>query len=278
MPTGESEFNEVFFNDVFVPDDDVVGPVDGGWTVARATLGNESVSIGGGEGGMSLPGQMMVAPFDAHPERLAGGAGRVGRYIANSQAIGLLNLRSAHRAVEGAEPGPEGAVTKLVLSENGHEAAAILSELNGPDAAFLDGEAAVGSTLVLMHRAMSIAGGTSEIKRNQIGERILGLPPRSAAEVAAGTRATRPRRWSGRAGTGLRGRSGRQRPPVYIPRGWDHAATRPGHAAPSPCGSRRRAASWRRESQIASSTTSSSPTGPSARCSGPRPSCSTATA
>ena len=48
MTTGNSEFNEVFFNDVFVPDDDVVGPVDGGWTVARATLGNESVSIGGG--------------------------------------------------------------------------------------------------------------------------------------------------------------------------------------------------------------------------------------
>ncbi len=51
MVTGQSEFNEVFFNDVFVPDDDVVGPVNGGWTVARATLGNESVSIGGGQGG-----------------------------------------------------------------------------------------------------------------------------------------------------------------------------------------------------------------------------------
>src|SRR3546814_15765611 len=55
MTNGGSEFNEVFFNDVFVPDDDVVGPVDGGWTVARATLGNESVSLGGGAGGMSLP-------------------------------------------------------------------------------------------------------------------------------------------------------------------------------------------------------------------------------
>ena len=48
----------MFFNDVFVPDDDVVGPVDGGWTVARATLGNESVSIGGGQGGMSMPGDV----------------------------------------------------------------------------------------------------------------------------------------------------------------------------------------------------------------------------
>ena len=74
--TGDADFNEVFFNDVFVPDDDVVGPVNGGWTVARATLGNESVSIGGGQGGGSMSADAVIAPFDAHPERLAGGAGR----------------------------------------------------------------------------------------------------------------------------------------------------------------------------------------------------------
>ncbi|HEY9557281.1 MAG TPA: acyl-CoA dehydrogenase family protein, partial [Acidimicrobiales bacterium] len=176
MTNGGSEFNEVFFNDVFVPDDDVVGPVDGGWTVARATLGNESVSIGGGDGGMSLPGSALIEPFDANPERLEGGAVRVGRYIADHQAMGLLNLRSANRAVEGSGPGPEGAMTKLILSEVGHEAAAILTELNGPDAAFMDGPGFVSNSLVLMHRGMSIAGGTSEIKRNQIGERIAGLP------------------------------------------------------------------------------------------------------
>ncbi len=176
MTTGNSEFNEVFFNDVFVPDDDVVGPVDGGWTVARATLGNESVSIGGGGGGMSLPATALIAPFDAHPERLAGGAARVGRYAAEHQAMGLLNLRSANRAVAGGEPGPEGAMTKLVLSEIGHEAAAILTELGGTDSAFMEGPGLMSNMLVLMHRGMSIAGGTSEIKRNQIGERILGLP------------------------------------------------------------------------------------------------------
>ena len=176
MTTGNSEFNEVFFNDVFVPDDDVVGPVDGGWTVARATLGNESVSIGGGQGGMSMPGSALIGPFDANPDRLTGGAPRIGRYIAQHQAMGLLNLRSAHRAVSGAEPGPEGAITKLVLSELGHDAAAILTELNGADAAYFDGAGAMSNMLVLMHRGMSIAGGTSEIKRNQIGERILGLP------------------------------------------------------------------------------------------------------
>jgi alkylation response protein AidB-like acyl-CoA dehydrogenase len=175
MTTGGSEFNEVFFDDVFVPDDDVVGPVDGGWTVARATLGNESVSIGGGDG-MSIPGTTLMEPFDAHPERVAGGAGRIGRYIAQYQAMGLLNLRSANRAVAGREPGPEGAITKLVSSELGHEIVALMTELNGPDAAFTDGDASMASFLLLFHRGMSIAGGTSEIKRNQIGERILGLP------------------------------------------------------------------------------------------------------
>jgi alkylation response protein AidB-like acyl-CoA dehydrogenase len=66
MTTGGTGFNEVFFNDVLVPDDDVVGPVNGGWTVARATLGNESVSIGsGGGGGMGSPGASLIAQFDA---------------------------------------------------------------------------------------------------------------------------------------------------------------------------------------------------------------------
>jgi alkylation response protein AidB-like acyl-CoA dehydrogenase len=176
MPTGQSEFNEVFFDDVFVPDDDVVGPIDGGWTVARATLGNESVSIGGGDGGMSVPAEAFIAPFDANPSRLAGGAARLGRYAAGIEATGVLNLRSAHRSVAGGAPGPEGAVTKLVLSELMHDAAAIGAELGGPDTAFLDGDTFMSGYMVLLHRAMSIAGGTSEIKRNQIGERILGLP------------------------------------------------------------------------------------------------------
>ncbi len=176
--TGSSDFNEVFFNDVHVPDDDVVGPVDHGWAVARATLGNESVSIGSGSGGGGggTPVDGLIKMHEAYPDRLPGGLGRIGRYVANHQAIDALNLRSAHRAVAGAGPGPEGNITKLVLSENGHEMAAMLAALSGPDTVFMDGLSAMTGTLVLAHRAMSIAGGTSEIKRNQIGERILGLP------------------------------------------------------------------------------------------------------
>jgi alkylation response protein AidB-like acyl-CoA dehydrogenase len=174
--TGDSHFNEVFFNDVFVPDDDVIGPVDNGWTVARATLGNESVSIGGGGGGGATPDKMIISLVDEHPDRLRGGVPRVGTFLATSQAMAMLNLRTVFRAVEGSGPGPEGAMTKLILSEQGHEATAILSELAGQDLAFMEGVGGAAGQMVLSHRGLSIAGGTSEIKRNQIGERILGLP------------------------------------------------------------------------------------------------------
>ena len=79
-------------------------------------------------------------------------------------------------AGNGGGRGPEGNITKLLLSEIGHETAAIMAELAGPDGAFLEGRGAMAAMLTLMNRALSIAGGTSEIKRNQIAERILGLP------------------------------------------------------------------------------------------------------
>ncbi|NCY16941.1 MAG: acyl-CoA dehydrogenase, partial [Actinobacteria bacterium] len=150
MVNGGAEFNEVFFNDVFVPDDDVVGPVDAGWTVARGTLGNESVSIGSGDGAMMVPAAAFLAPFDANPTRLAGGIGRIGRAAARTQAVDTLNVRSAQRAVAGGEPGPEGAVTKLLISENAEEAAAILMELAGPEGAYLDGAGSFATTMALM--------------------------------------------------------------------------------------------------------------------------------
>ena len=127
MTTGASEFNEVFFNDVFVPDDDVVGPVDGGWTVARATLGNESVSIGGGDGGMALPGDAPDRPVRRPPRATAGGA-RADRPLHRRPPgdAACSTCAAAHRAVAGGGPGPEGNVTKLRARPSiGHEAADI---------------------------------------------------------------------------------------------------------------------------------------------------------
>ncbi len=176
MITGNSDFNEVFLNDVFVPDDDVVGTPNDGWTVARSTLGNERVSIGGGTAGSLLPGMDLFDLLRRHGDRVPGAAARVGGIVTMDHALKVLNLRRAQRAVIGSGPGPEGNVTKLVLAEHGHRRAALQADLVGRDVAFLEADGLFAGMSQLATRAMSIAGGTSEITRNQIAERILGLP------------------------------------------------------------------------------------------------------
>ena len=139
MITGNSDFNEVFFNDVFVPDDDVVGTPNDGWTVARSTLGNERVSIGGGTAGGFIPGMDLFDLLRRHGDRVPGATARVGGIVAMDHALKVLNLRRAQRAVIGSGPGPEGNVTKLVLAEHGHRRAALQADLVGSDVAFLEG-------------------------------------------------------------------------------------------------------------------------------------------
>jgi len=173
--TGNADFNEVFINDVFVPDDDVVGTPNDGWTVARSTLGNERVSIGGGFGGM-FPGLDIFDLLRRHGDRVPGATARVGAALTKDHALKVLNIRRAQRAVIGSGPGPEGNVTKLVLAESGQERSSLQADLTGGETAFLLGEAALVGLSQLASRGMSIAGGTSEITRNQIAERILGLP------------------------------------------------------------------------------------------------------
>ncbi len=174
--TGQSDFNEVFLTDVFVPDDDVVGPVNAGWKVARSTFGNERVGIGGGVGSGFSGFIDPVALLDAHPDRAAGVAADVAAQLARDQTLRLLNIRRAQRAVAGTEAGPEGNVTKLVVAEQGMHLASIALRLVGEAAAFLEGEGSATAFTTLAFRGMTIAGGTSEITRNQIAERILGLP------------------------------------------------------------------------------------------------------
>ena len=176
MINGGSEFNEVFFSDVFVPDEDVVGEPNSGWTVARATLGNERVSIGGGSGVAGVKPSVLIALVGEHGDRLAGAKIRVGNFLADEHAMRLLNLRRAVRSIEGGGPGPEGNITKLKLAEHMGEYAAISCALLGPDIALLDGAAAIAAQMAMGARAMAIAGGTSEVTRNQIAERILGMP------------------------------------------------------------------------------------------------------
>jgi alkylation response protein AidB-like acyl-CoA dehydrogenase len=174
--TGGSEFNEVFFNDVFVSDEDVVGEPNAGWTVARATLGNERVSIGGGGGFYEGIAAQLIGLAQQKPDQLADAKVRIGNFLAEDHALRLLNLRRAARSVEGAGPGPEGNITKLKLAEHMGDGAAIAAALLGPEIALTDGPAGLVSRMIMGARGMAIAGGTSEVTRNQIAERILGMP------------------------------------------------------------------------------------------------------
>ena len=131
--TGDAHFNEVFFDDVFVPDEDVVGDVNKGWLVARATLGNERISIGGGSGGQTgFDADDLVKLLDSVPADVAAQhVRRAGEVIAELHTLRLLNLRRASRAIAGAEPGPEGNVTKLLVAESGQHLTELGIELAG---------------------------------------------------------------------------------------------------------------------------------------------------
>ncbi|GAA5050580.1 acyl-CoA dehydrogenase [Nocardia callitridis] len=174
--TGGSDFNEVFFTDVFVPDSDVVGEPNAGWTVARATLGNERVSIGGGLAGDEGATKLLIGLAESAQDRVTGTPETVGRFLATDQALRLLNLRRAARSIAGGAPGPEGNVTKLLLAEHIGDRARISARLLGDEVALASGAAGLVGKMLLGARGMTIAGGTSEIARNQIAERILGLP------------------------------------------------------------------------------------------------------
>jgi 3-oxochol-4-en-24-oyl-CoA dehydrogenase len=169
--TGDALFNEVFFDDVFVPDTDVVGEVNAGWTVARTTLGNERISIGGG----ILGGAMELLPvFDSYASSDTGLRRDLGALLADEQAMHAINLRRVARAVAGAQPGAEGSVTKLLASVLGQRAGELAMRALGP--AGVDGSEPRRAAGYLLGRSLTIAGGTTEIGKNVIAERLLGLP------------------------------------------------------------------------------------------------------
>jgi alkylation response protein AidB-like acyl-CoA dehydrogenase len=173
--TGETLFNEVFFDDVFVPDDDVVGEVGQGWAVARATLGNERVSIGRNRNGLDLvTAADLVTLVDRYAPGDAGAEREVGVLLAEEHAMVSLNLRAVSRAVAGEQSGAEGNVTKLLSGEHAQRVAELGLRLAGP-AAVSGAEPRVGHSY-LFSRCLTIAGGTSEIVRNVIAERLLRMP------------------------------------------------------------------------------------------------------
>jgi alkylation response protein AidB-like acyl-CoA dehydrogenase len=187
--TGEAEFNEVFLTDVPIPDTDRIGEVGDGWKVATTTLMNERVSIGGGaaprEGGMIASA---AAAWRANPElRTPGLHDRLLRLWADAEVARLAGARLRQQLAAG-QPGPEGSAAKIVFARLNQEISEFEVELAGAEGLRYDDWTMRRPETVsfygrdagyryLRARGNSIEGGTSEILRNIIAERVLGLPP-----------------------------------------------------------------------------------------------------
>jgi alkylation response protein AidB-like acyl-CoA dehydrogenase len=190
--TGEAEFNEVYMTDVRVPDADRIGDVGDGWRVAMTTLMNERSVIGGGSGG-TRPGSGAIAEAlriwrdevaDKHPAA----RDRLVRLWIEAEVLRLTNIRASQKRKAGS-PGPEGSIAKLAFAEVNKDIYELCVDLLGAaalegydytmrraEALGLVGPLGAGRKMFLRSRANSIEGGTSEIQRNILGERVLGLP------------------------------------------------------------------------------------------------------
>lgn len=170
--TGDSLFNEVYFDGALLPPDAVVGRVDEGWQVARNTLGNERVHMAD------------QLTFDTGLEALIArapdvdGACRacIGALAAEAHALACIGLRTTLQQVSGLEPGAGASVRKLVQTAHQQKVAELALELLGPEGALCEGAGAPAVHGFLMSRCLTIAGGTTQVQLNVVAERILGMP------------------------------------------------------------------------------------------------------
>jgi alkylation response protein AidB-like acyl-CoA dehydrogenase len=177
--TGGASFNEVFFTDVRIPDDHRLGDVNQGWSVALTTLMNERASIGGGGGGGTV-GSVRLVELLRHFGKQTDPVLRqkLADVYINAQVAKFTNLRAMAKIKAGGLPGPEMSIAKLSLTNNMTRVANLLSLALGPRLIADSGEwgTFAWSELVLGIPGMRVAGGTDEIMRNIVGERVLGLP------------------------------------------------------------------------------------------------------
>lgn len=175
--TGHAMFNTVFIDDVFVPDDMVLGEVNRGWEVSRNTLTAERVSIGSSEPGF-------LATLDGFVDFVKDGQfdqieqNHAGRLIAEGHAAKLMNMRSTLLTLAGGDPMPSAAISKLLSMRTGQGYAEFAVSSFGTDGIVGDTDTPQGRWIewLMGSRATTIYGGTSEVQLNIIAERLLGLP------------------------------------------------------------------------------------------------------
>ena len=175
--TGGAMFNTVFIDDVFVPDELVLGEVNRGWEVSRNTLTAERVSIGNSEAPfLASLDQFVEFVRDGQFDQI--GQNRAGQLIAEGHAAKVLNMRSTLLTLAGGDAMPSAAISKLLSMRTGQGYAEFGLSSFGSDGAIGDPEQLPGkwAEYVLASRATTIYGGTSEVQLNIIAERLLGLP------------------------------------------------------------------------------------------------------
>ena len=172
--TGEAEFNEVFFDDVVIPAEAVVGPVDGGWMVALTTLLFERLAIGAGSEGFGYRADRFAAAIASDPVASADHdvRHRLGKLATDLLALRYTGFRHLTAIERGGLPGSEAALGKVTAVKAAIAAGDLIADVIGPDA-LAEGEWAY---LISFLPGLKSAGGTEEILRNMVGERVLGLP------------------------------------------------------------------------------------------------------
>jgi alkylation response protein AidB-like acyl-CoA dehydrogenase len=174
--SGEAEFNEVFFDDVHLDEGAVVGGVGNGWTTALTTLMFERVTIGLGSEGMGYNSTRFATALAAeeHARRDPEVRHQLGEIASELLAVRFTGYRTLTALQRGQVPGPEAGLAKVTIVNGAVRAGDLMADVLGPDALAADSEWAY---MISFLPGLKSAGGTEEILRNTIGERVLGLPP-----------------------------------------------------------------------------------------------------
>ncbi|MEA2217453.1 MAG: hypothetical protein QOJ35_79 [Solirubrobacteraceae bacterium] len=174
--TGDPEFNEVFFDNVALDEGAACGPVGGGWGTALTTLMFERVTIGLGSESMGYRADRFARAIaaDAHARRDPEVRRRLGELAVELLAVKFTGYRTLSALQKGQIPGPESGLAKITTVRAAIEAGDLIADVLGPDALEAGGE---WDQMISYLPGLKSAGGTEEILRNTVGERVLGLPP-----------------------------------------------------------------------------------------------------